>query len=138
MPRRYKLGFVLYWLLFAAFAVSAAKDPGFVRHPELVPFSWLGLFVIWGVLAVLVAIFYAILRPTFVKANFLRLTMALALSTVMVVASALTMVTDMPGLYYIPHYFSMLTFLILLTVFAMRVGKFLWQKLTNTCKSGHF
>lgn len=120
---RYKLGFALYWLFFAVLAVFAARDPGFVGQPELVPYPWLGLVFTWEILAALVAIFYFILKPAFVRGSTSRLGAAFALSLVMIIASILTMITDMPGLYYVPHYFSLLTFLILLVISAFRAGR---------------
>jgi len=128
---RYKLGFALYWLLFAVLALFAAQNPGFVGNPDLVPFPWFGLFITWAVLAVLVSIFYFILKPAFVRGSASRLGVAFALSVAMVIGSILTMVTDMPGLYYMPHYFSLLTFLILLVISAFRVGRTLWRKVVG-------
>jgi hypothetical protein len=128
---RYKLGFALYWLFFAVLAVFAARNPGFVGHPELVPYPWLGLVVTWAILAVLVAIFYFILKPAFVRGSTSRLRAAFALSLVMTIASILTMVTDMPGLYYLPHYFSLLTFLSLLVISVFRTGRALWRKVAG-------
>lgn len=120
---RYKLGFALYWLFFAVLAVFAARNPGFVGRPELVPYPWFDLVVTWDILAILVAIFYFILKPAFVRGSASRLWAALALSLVMSIASILTMITDMPGLYYLPRYFSLLTFLILLVLSVFRIGR---------------
>lgn len=125
---RYKLGFALYWLFFAVLAVFAARNPGFVGRPELVPYPWFDLVVTWDILAILVAIFYFILKPAFVRGSASRLWAAFALSLVMSIASILTMITDMPGLYYLPRYFSLLTFLILLVLSVFRTGRALWRK----------
>ncbi|AVP96801.1 hypothetical protein C7S18_06120 [Ahniella affigens] len=126
--RLYELGFALYWLLFAVLAVFAAQSPGFVRHPELAPYPLRGLFIMWVILAALVAAFYFILRPALGGGSSARLSAGLALSVAMVTASFFTMVTDMPGLYYVPHYFSLVTFLVLGVVSAVRVGRRLRRK----------
>jgi len=128
---RYKLGFALYWLVFAVFSVFAARSPGYVRHPELAPFPWLGLVIVWLILAVLVTAFYFILKPASIHRSSLRLGVAFTLSLAMVIGSILTMVTDMPGLYYMPHYFSALTFLVLLIASASSAWQALWRKLIS-------
>lgn len=127
----FALGFALYWLFFAVLAVFAARNPGFVGHPELVPYPWLGLVVTWAILAALVAIFYSILKPVFMRGSTSRLGAAFALSLVMTMASILTMVTDKFGLYYLPHYFSLLTFLILAVISVFRTGRALWRKVAG-------
>lgn len=126
--KHYKIGFAMYWLFFAALAFFAAQNPGYVRHPELVDLPWTGLFFTWAILAALIAGFYLVLKPALIGSSPTRLAVALALSLAMVVASIFTMVTDMPGLYYVPQYFSLLTFLVLLVVSASRAGRYLWRK----------
>lgn len=135
IPLRLKLGFALYWLLFAVIAAFAARSPGYVHHPESVHYPWLGLVLMWAILAGLVAAFHLILRPVLVGSSPARLIAAVALSLAMSVASVLTMVTDMPGLFYVPQWFSLLTCLFLLTVGAARAAIGLWHKLVSAAGS---
>ena len=52
IARRYFL--VLFWLLFACFTAVAATEPGYVLHPERVPYPWLGVVVMWVLLGIIV------------------------------------------------------------------------------------
>ena len=119
LGRRYFL--VAYWLVFAIWAVNWGKYPGFVVNPELAPYPWKAVGVTCGVLAVEVAILYAILRPVTFNRSWGRLGFALLYSACLLVFSAFTFVTDMPGYYYVPAYFSAVTMLALL-VFALLLG----------------
>lgn len=127
----YKLGFALYWFLFAVLAIFSAQYPGFVSHPEQISFPWLRLFVVWGILAVLVGVYYFILKPAS-GSSLMRVTIALLLSGATLTACVMTFYTDMDGLYYVPSYFSLLTTLILLVMFVARAGYALWQKSKGT------
>src|SRR5688572_27363146 len=100
IDRRYL--YALYWLVFAVLSVSGAESPGLVLHPEAVRFPWLGLMVMWALLAFGVGALYAILGPSIWKTSWPRFGAALALSGALLVFCMLTFVTDMPGLYYIP------------------------------------
>ena len=125
---RYRVGFVLYWLLFAALAVVGGASHGLVspwltRHPELIPYPWKGVIGTSFILAILVAAFYWILRPPAFRTARWRLALALAVAAGLVVASVLTSVTDMPGYYYVPQEFSMVTFLVLIITTAVTLTR---------------
>jgi len=128
---RYKLGFTLYWLLFAVLAIFAAQNPGYVIHPERAPFPWLYLFITFGILAIFVIAYYFILKPAG-GSSFVRVAIALILSIAMLTACVLTLYTDMDGLYYMPFYFSLLTFLVLFVMFIVRAGRILWHRVRGT------
>jgi len=119
LGRRYFL--VVYWLVFATWAVNWGKYPGLVVSPELAPYPWKAVGVTCGVLAVEVAILYAILRPVTFDRSWGRLGFALLYGACLLVFSAFTFVTDMPGYYYVPAYFSAVTVLALV-VLALLLG----------------
>ena len=54
---RYKIGFMVYWLLFAMLALYLGQFPGYVQHPENVPYPWLAVILVWLLLALLLADF---------------------------------------------------------------------------------
>lgn len=91
-----------------------AKNPGFVLHPESAPYPWLGVFEIWGILAIFTVILYAILRPATFDNSWKRLAGAVAFVALLLAFCIATFVTDMPGLFYVPTWYAMTTFAILL------------------------
>jgi hypothetical protein len=117
--RRYFL--VAYWLVFAIWTVNWGKYPGLVLNPELTPYPWKAVGVTCGVLAIEVAILYAILRPVTFDRSWGRLGFALLFGACLLAFSALTFFTDMPGYYYVPAYFSVITMLALL-LFTLLLG----------------
>ena len=119
LGRRYFL--VAYWLVLVTWAANWGKYPGLVVNPELAPYPWKAVGVTCGVLAVEVAILYAILRPVTFDRSWSRLGFALLYGVCLLTFSAFTFVTDMPGYYYVPAYFSAITVLALL-VFALLLG----------------
>jgi hypothetical protein len=128
----YKFAFAAYWLFFAVLSVFAAQNPGYVRHPELAPYPWLFLFAMVAFLALLVVVFYVVLLPPRFRSSYWRLPVALGLGVAMFVASVLTFVTDMPGLFYMPHLFSLITMIFLLAISASTAVGALWRKLRAT------
>lgn len=87
---------LLLWLGFAPITAEAARHPGFVPHPETVPYPWRAALETWGILGIESAAFYLILR--------LRrgIPIAFGIALLLLIASVLTMVTDMPGYSYVP------------------------------------
>ena len=129
LVRRYFL--VLYWLAFVALAVDFGQYPGYVPNPELQPYPWKAVMLTCALLAVAVAILYAILRPVTFHRSWGRLGLALLYAAVLFVAGAATFVTDQPGYYYVPAYFAAAT-LLGLVVFAISLGlSSLWQRLRH-------
>lgn len=120
--------YALYWLVFACLSVSAAQSPGYVLHPESVPFPWPGLMVLWALLALAVGVFYVILRPGVWETSWLRFGGALALSGALLMSCILTLVTDMPGLYYIPTSFALTTFSALTIIGLARAIAGVWSR----------
>ena len=123
--RRYCL--LIYWLLFAAFAVHQARYPGLMQHPEEWRYPWGAVGAVWALLAVLVGILYLILRPVTFHRSWGRLTGALAYSAVLLVLGLLSVVTDMPGYYYVPAQFSVVTMAGMLIFAAFEIVSVLWQ-----------
>ena len=109
LARRYFLG--AYWLLFVALAVEWGQYPGYVPNPELQPYPWRAVAVTCALLAVAVAILYAILRPFTFHHSWGRLGFALLYAAALFAVGAATFVTDQPGYYYVPAYFSAATLL---------------------------
>ena len=126
LARRYSLA--VYWLAFAALTVDWGQHPGFVAHPELAPYPWNGVAVTLGVLAVEVAILYAILRPVTFHRSWGRLGFALLYAGILLVVSAFTFVTDLPGYYYAPAIFSAATMLGLILLTLVLGLSALWQR----------
>jgi hypothetical protein len=106
--RRY--GLAVYWLPFALYTVHAAHEPGLVVHRATAPYSWVGLIATWVNLALEVAFLGWILKPRTFHRSWGRLAAALAVYAVLAELSVLTFTTDMPGYYYVPFYFHMVTF----------------------------
>jgi hypothetical protein len=126
LARRYFLG--AYWLLFVGLAVDWGQYPGYVPNPELQPYPWKAVALSCAFLAVAVAVLYAILRPVTFHRSWGRLGFALLYAAVLFVVGAATFVTDQPGYYYVPAYFSAATLLGLI-VFAVFLGaSTLWQR----------
>ena len=112
MVRRYAL--VAYWLLFALFTLYAAQHPGLVSDPEAIPYPWRGVVVTWAILAVATGILHAVLRPRSFRGQWSRLGAALLYSSLLLVFTLVTFVTDMPGYVYVPGYIALVTFVGLL------------------------
>jgi hypothetical protein len=79
------------------------------------------VFVICALLAILVGLFYAIIRPSSYDHSWRRLIGALVFSVTLFIIGVFFYVTDQPGYYYVPFEFSMVSLaLILLFIFAQR------------------
>jgi hypothetical protein len=83
----YKLAFGAYRFFFAVLSIFTARSPGYVRRPKLAPYPWLALFLMVAFLALLVAVFYAVLLPPRFRTSYWRLPLALVLGVAMVTAS---------------------------------------------------
>jgi hypothetical protein len=114
--RRY--GLVVYWLVFALYAADAARYSGFVVHRQMAAYPWVGLVGTWVNLALEVALLRWLLRPLTFARSWGRLAAALGVYAVLGVLSAVTFATDMPGYFYVPGQFHMVTF-VGLFVFAL-------------------
>jgi len=97
--RRY--GLLLVWLAFGVLTANAARNPGFVAHPETAPYPWRAALATWAILGLESAVFYLIARSR------RRLRFAFALAALLFVGDCFTIVTDMPGYYYMPCFYQL-------------------------------
>lgn len=123
--RRYFL--LLYWLAFAVFTLYEAQYPGLMLHPEEWRYPWAAVAVVWALLAALVGILYAILRPVSFKHSWGRLLSALAYSAILLLLGYYSVVTDMPGYYYVFAEFSIVTMAGMLAFAALQTLSALWR-----------
>ena len=93
--RRY--GLLVLWLAFAPLTAIAARQPGFVHNPETVLYPWIAALLTWGILGIESALFYY-----FVVRSARGIRFAFLIAALLMVACAVTTVTDMPGYYYVP------------------------------------
>jgi hypothetical protein len=98
---------VAYWLAFAAFTLDAARNPGFVMHPEEVPYPWGAALTTVALLGVQTAALNAVLMPLRTTRSWRRVAGASALAFLFALLSVVTAVTDMPGYYYAPELFAL-------------------------------
>jgi len=120
--------FLAYWLMFALLTLRQARYPGLMRHPEEWRYPWDAVVVMWALLAVFVGGLHLILRPASFHRSWGRLLAAFAYSAVLLALGVDSVVTDMPGYYYVPAFFSFVTMAGLL-VFALLQGvSALWYR----------
>jgi len=98
---------VAYWLAFAAFTLDAARNPGFVMHPDEVPYPWGAALITVALLGGQTAALNATLMPLRTTRSWRRVAGASALAFLFALLSIATMVTDMPGYYYAPRLFAL-------------------------------
>lgn len=135
MTGRAKLyGMTAYWTLFAGLAVRQAQFPGLVLEPVPQPYPWRGVFLIWAVLAIETALLYLLVRPIAINLPWKRLLALFGYCISLVMVSALTFVTDMPGHYYVPSMFASLTFLAVGTIVVAKAVWVSWGWLRNHYK----
>ena len=103
--RRY--GWIAYWLAFASYALAAARSPGFTAHPEAAPYPWVAALLTCALLGVETAALNAVLRPLGPTRSWMWVAAASGLAVVFAALSFVTMVTDMPGYYYVPRLFAL-------------------------------
>lgn len=125
--RRY--GLFAYWLMFALFTLRQAQYPGLMQHPEEWDYPWGAVVAVWALLAVLVAGLHLILRPASFHRSWGRLLAALAYSALLVVFGLRSVITDMPGYYYVPAQFSAVTMVGMLAFSLVQVASALWRRL---------
>lgn len=123
--QRYCLLF--YWLVFAALTLYEAQFPGLMLHPEEWRYPWGAVFVVWALLAISVGILYAILRPASFNRSWSRLSGALAYSAILLFLGYISVVTDMPGYYYVFAQFSIATMAGMLVITVFQATSALWR-----------
>lgn len=108
--RRY--GWVGYWLVFAALTLDVARNPGFVPHPEAVPYPWVPALVTVALLGVQAAGLNATLRPLSTTRSWRRVAAASGLALVFALLTLASLATDMPGYEYPPKLFALANVLV--------------------------
>jgi hypothetical protein len=121
-------GLAIYWLAFAAYTIYVAQFPGLIAHPELWSHPWRAVLVVWALLGILIGVLHLILRPATYRYSWARLIGALIYSAVLLTLGILSVVTDMPGYYYVPAMFSVVTFGLLLVFALVQTGFSLIRK----------
>lgn len=107
-------GFVAYWLAFVALTARQGQFPGLVTHPELWPYPYIAVVIVCFLLAALLAILYFILRPVRFPYSWRRALAALVYSALLLLIVVPSAVTDLPGYYYVPAFFALVTFICVL------------------------
>ena len=124
--RRYSLP--VYWLLFAGFTAHQAQYPGLMLNPEQWEYPWRAVLVVWALLAVLVAGLYAILRPRTYNRSWWRLLGGLVYCAVLLWLGLESVVTDMPGYYYVPALFAVATMAGMAVFAVVQVASAVWHR----------
>jgi hypothetical protein len=108
---------------FALLTLRAGKEPGLGEHSDEVPYPWRAVVFVCLLLSAEVAVLHWIVRSG-AEQSWRRLGRAAALFAALGLFSLLTFATDMPGYYYVPQNFHILTFLVLVTVIILRPVRF--------------
>ena len=109
-----RYGLLLLWLAFAPIIAMAARNPGFVSHPEAVPYPWRAALVTWGLLGLESAVLFWLVRSP------RRLPVAFGLALLLLVGSLVATPTDMPGYEYVPGQYHLVLVVSLGLVWATR------------------
>jgi len=124
--RRYAL--IAYWLAFALYTLYMAQFPGLVYPPRPFEYPFRAVMMVWVLLAALIGILYLIIRPSTYQQSWGRLFAALVYSAVLLVLGVLSVVTDMPGYYYVFAVFTVVT-MVVVVVFAIYQAAFtVWRR----------
>lgn len=99
------------WLVCAAWTLYAARFPNF-GHPLPYSYDWLGVILIWIVLALEAALFRAIVRPYSSRWAWRRL-LACAAGLGLVILSLNPITDTAPGHFHVPGLFALLALLAL-------------------------
>jgi uncharacterized membrane protein len=124
-----KYSFFVYWVAFAVLTLHQAQYPGLMAHPERWVYPWRAVLVVWTILAILIGAFYLILRPMTFHRSWWRLVCALAFAAVLLGLGIASVVTDMPGYYYIPAQFSIVTMALMLLLAIVQISLYFLGKL---------
>ena len=124
--RRYCL--LVYWCMFAALTLYQAHYPGLMLNPEQWRYPWGAVVAVWALLAVLIGVLHLILRPASFHRSWGRLLGALAYSAVLLALGFASVVTDMPGYYYVPAQFSVVTMAGMLVLALIQVVSAFWRR----------
>ena len=100
---------VLYWLAFVWLGIERAHNPGYVMHPETVPYPVRDVVVVSVFLGLLVAALGLFLRMPTSWNRWARVAFRAAYVLLLVFLLMMGMVTDMPGIVYVPPIFALAT-----------------------------
>lgn len=103
-----RYGWIAYWLLFVAYTLSAAREPGLLGpNAKDVPYPWRSALLTCAVLGLQTAALNATLRPLASTRSWQHVAIAFGLAVFFAALSAAPVVTDMPGYYYTPIVFAL-------------------------------
>jgi hypothetical protein len=115
--------------MFALITLQQAQYPGFLIDREQWRYPWRGVIEMWALLAILVGVLHVILRPATFQHSWGRLLGALLYATVLLLGlGPASLATDMPGYYYVPAWFSIVTMVGMLTLALVEVVGALWRR----------
>jgi putative exporter of polyketide antibiotics len=80
-----------------------------MAHPEQWRYPYVAVGCVWVLLAVLLAVLYLILSPASFPYSWRRLLAAFAYSALLILLGIPSVATDLPGYYYVPAMFSVVT-----------------------------
>jgi len=104
--RMWRLGWLTYWFAFSVFTLLAARRPGFVPHPESVPYPWAAALIMCGFLGLQTAALSSVLSPLRERRSWRRVVGASVLALLFGLAGTATFVSDMPGYFAGPLLFA--------------------------------
>jgi hypothetical protein len=99
---------VALWAICAAITLPAARNPGFVPHPEAVPYPWRDVVLTWIILALEAMVLRAILHPAGPGRRWIRVLASLAGLGILLLGILQLGLTDLPGYSYVPGLFAVL------------------------------
>ena len=129
IARKYSL--FVYWLLFVALTFYYAQFPGLIAEPEKWKYPWFEASIVCILLAILVSILQFILRPASYNYSWGRLFGAIVYSAIILALGAASVVTDLPGYYYVPALFSVVTMGGILLFAVIQVIMFILKRKQN-------
>ena len=123
--RRYCL--LAYWLVFVLLTLYYAQSHGLMLHPEQWSYPWDAVVAVCALLAILIGVLQLILRPASFHRSWARVLVALVYSGVLLAVGIDSVVTDMPGYYYVPAMFSIATMAGVLSLAFFQSAGALWR-----------
>jgi hypothetical protein len=103
---------VLYWIIFVYATILAGHDPGFVANREAV-YPLKDVIFLCVILALLVSLLSFVLQPPTRWPRWSHGLLRVAYVALLFCLLAPCMVTDMPGVVYVPGFFAFATLILL-------------------------
>jgi hypothetical protein len=128
-----KYGSLIYWALFMAITFYQAQFPGYIPLTERLnyPYPWSAAFEVAVLITVLVGAFHLILGPMSYRRSWGRLAGAWGCSLALCAFSLPFAVTDMPGYYYVPIQFALLTFVTMSGIVTIQLIAATWRRVRH-------